>query len=127
MPERDYYAEEAARASLYGLETRHGNGRKFTADIETEMTDGTPVAMLETIGATWFIFESAGLAGYIVANQGAGSYTMLTELNPRGLRWYATPAAWSKLQAWNQALAFITAEVRSDLEAEWGSDHGPVD
>jgi hypothetical protein len=49
----DLEQEEAQAVQRAGLLTRRGPYKQFQAACERDMIDGTPVLIMETIGATW--------------------------------------------------------------------------
>lgn len=77
-----------------------------------------PVAHLATIGADWYLYHDKTMHGYIAAQTGHAGGDSFSTARRRPLRWWSFEAA-SQLQAWEQAVAYITGRVHEDLVNEW--------
>ena len=89
-----------------------GTAEEFDQARDTDQMNEA-VASLEAMGATWMLFQGKGLEGYVAAQFTSGGSAVK--------HWWVTPEGMHPVAAWDLALAFITARVREDLVAEWGS------
>lgn len=101
----------------------------FRARVETEMVGGetvydSTVATMSGIGNDWYVFQGTGLHGYVIANQGHAGGDLLLATRQRPVEYWTTNEGLSKLQAWDIAIEFITAQVHADLKDEWGETPG---
>jgi hypothetical protein len=109
-----------------GLTEHTGSIHEFTARIGVREVGGDNImdaqaAHLATIGADWYVFYGARMAGYIIARQGhAGGDGLGLSRGTRPLTWWSTDPALSQFAAWTTAVEFITAQVYGDLKNEWG-------